>query len=524
MSFWAFYNVVVPILPDPKFNVVYNKRSIIMSIIMFINVAIMPLKAYISEPFPWERNEPVNFLPTCTVNLTLCSPAAFDYFKNQTQSMSNEQTYTSGDTWDIYRFSLPQLPLKSENPSNFLLKLPYSVFFTKFQRQQAYKLAREETNWDDFHSIRVERFFGLINAYSIVWTESNNTMYFAFVRQTTTKTWLVFKFIYRCCLSIYIMFIMWQQYYRYYSHLANNLRQYGINDAKPTDCITIIVGDPTSIVLLNPYVYLAFIVDIWISVEFVARALYRLDQLHNAKLCLLACLYLSRMLWMAYGALILVSYLLKKLHKEKCFHEADPTLTALAVLITTGPLTTLQTHTLIFLDLYYYLFCSFAKDDNSVDSTLPVVVYSLIIALLPITSGLLPQCKNRFCLRERASTIMLFGSFKMNDFKHRFTNYFSLLTFSEPAAIVDGGSIYQLFAHDRKFKRNLGMSQRGADCYLLYGFDQRSTSVRLSLLSCVDPNHLISSRVDENFAVGRFCLDNGKIRLIHGAHNSPWVA
>ncbi|OQR99770.1 hypothetical protein THRCLA_21791 [Thraustotheca clavata] len=58
------------------------------------------------------------------------------------------------------------------------------------------------------------------------------------------------------------------------------------------------------------------------------------------------------------------------------------------------------------------------------------------------------------------------------------------MTFSESAAIVLGGSLYELFVRDRKYKRNLGMSQRGADCYVLFGTCKQRTSVRLSLLSC----------------------------------------
>ncbi|OQR99977.1 hypothetical protein THRCLA_21779, partial [Thraustotheca clavata] len=61
----------------------------------------------------------------------------------------------------------------------------------------------------------------------------------------------------------------------HYYHLANNLRLFGISDAKPTDPIMIIVGDPTSIILLNPYVYLAFIIDIWISIELIVCAFFR---------------------------------------------------------------------------------------------------------------------------------------------------------------------------------------------------------------------------------------------------------
>ncbi|OQR81565.1 hypothetical protein THRCLA_23344 [Thraustotheca clavata] len=519
----ALSTSVAPIVGPPRYTVVFNKRSIFMSMIMFINVAIMPLKAYISEPFPWEPNEHLEFLATCSYNLTSCAPVAFDYFKNQSQNMSNAERYARGDSWDIFRFPLPNLPPRDSEPSSVLLELPYSIFYTQNQREQACQLVKREINFTEFKSIRADCFFGIIFDFALIWTESSDAMYCAFVRQTTSTAWLIFKWIYRCSLCIYIMITMWRRYYRHYFHLAKNLRLLGIEDAMPTDRIEIIMGDPTSIILLNPYVSFVFIVDIWVSIEFVTRAIFRLDQLQDIKLCLLACFYLSRMLWLAYGALILVSYTLKKLHKEKIFDEADPTLTALAVMITTGPITNLQSRILIFIDLYYYLFLPFSSDANSIEIALGVVMYALTIVMLPIGFGLLSKCCRCF---NGQNTIVTksYGSFMMNDIKHRFTNYFNLMTFTEPAPTIKGGTIHQLFARDRKYKRNLGMSQRGADCYLLFGLGKRYTSVRLSLLSCLDPDNVTSSTTDTTTAVGRIHFDNDKVKIVCGAYNSPWIA
>ncbi|OQS04378.1 hypothetical protein THRCLA_20901 [Thraustotheca clavata] len=71
----------------------------------------------------------------------------------------------------------------------------------------------------------------------------------------------------------------------------------------------IVVGDPTSIIQLNPMVSALFIIDFWMSVDFVSRVLLHIEQL--------AYLYLSRTVWMAYGSLSVVSNLLKKMRRER---------------------------------------------------------------------------------------------------------------------------------------------------------------------------------------------------------------
>ncbi|OQS05251.1 hypothetical protein THRCLA_20673 [Thraustotheca clavata] len=357
----------------------------------------------------------------------------------------------------------------------------------------------------------------------MIWTESNDTIYIGFLNATTTRAWLTFKLAYRCCFCIYIMAYMWRQYYQHYYHLAANLRAFGFEKVTRTDRIDIVVGDPTSIILLNPYVSIVFILDVWVSIEFINRAIVRVNQVSDIGLFSVACFYLSRTLWFAYGGLIGVSYLLKKFHKEKSFEEADPTLTAMAVVIAAGPITNVQSHIMFFIDLYHYLFLALSKDENSNEVALSAIVYTFIIGSLPINFGFISK-HFTWIQKYRTSRTASYGSFMMNDIKHRLTHCFNLMTLSDSAVIVEGGSIYQLFELDRKFKRNLGMSQRGADCYLLFGTGNQRTSVRLTLLSCIDPSHHIPTIINKTAAVGRLYFKNNEVRLVHGTYDSPWVA
>ncbi|OQR97104.1 hypothetical protein THRCLA_07099 [Thraustotheca clavata] len=154
--------------------------------------------------------------------------------------------------------------------------------------------------------------------------------------------WLTFKLIDRLSLSAYIVWCMWNKYYCHYIHLAENLRLFGIRDTPKVYEFEIVVGDPTSIILL---IQLSLLCLPSISGSLV-----------GIKEFLLACMYLSRTLWFAYGFLCVASYLLKKFHPEEGFHGVDPTLTAIAVSILAGPFTFFQTRTEMFVHIYNYLF------------------------------------------------------------------------------------------------------------------------------------------------------------------------
>ncbi|OQS05255.1 hypothetical protein THRCLA_20675 [Thraustotheca clavata] len=505
------------------YRVYFNKRSVFASFIMLINVAIMPLKAYISEPFPWKPMEPTQFLASCSPNVILCMPQVLDYIHNKSQGMPVDKTHIEGRQWDVFRFTLPPLPSKDEDPFNYLVEMPFYNFYTPYEQSLVSKIVQRKINISEFRTIQAELIFSVPFSYAVFWTEPNNTLYVGFLKETTTLSWVAFKFSYRIGFCIYIIARMWHQYFQHYHHLAKNLRAFGLEGALRSDSIEIVMGDPTSIILLNPMVSIIFVIDVWVSMEYISVAIAKLNQLVVAHEIAIACLYLSRTLWFAYGTLNGISYILKKIHKEKSFTEADPTLTAMAVMIAVGPLTKVQAQAIFFVQLYYYIFQCFARDTNSNEISIAIVLYTIIIGSLPISFGLTSKWLHK-CHSRRVSSSVAYGSFMMNDIKHRFTHHFNFMSLSEPACIVKGGTLYQLFAQDCKYKQNLAISQRGTDCYLLFGVGDKRTSVRLSLLSSIDTNHHIPSITKPKTAFGQLYLDENKIRLERGADNSPWTA
>ncbi|OQR99773.1 hypothetical protein THRCLA_06396 [Thraustotheca clavata] len=154
---------------------------------------------------------------------------------------------------------------------------------------------------------------------------------------------------------------------------TQNLRRFGIGDAKLTDGIEIVVGDPTSIKLLNPMVSIIFIIDVWVSIEYVHRAIVRVYQTENISAFVIACFYLSG----HYGLLMLCGSR-SKINSNDCDEYIA------------GPITSIQCHSTIFIDIYYFLSHIFSKNENSNDVALAATLYTLTIGALPLIFGFFP--------------------------------------------------------------------------------------------------------------------------------------
>ncbi|KDO20014.1 hypothetical protein SPRG_14162 [Saprolegnia parasitica CBS 223.65] len=107
---------------------------------------------------------------------------------------------------------------------------------------------------------------------------------------------------------------------------------------------------------------------------------------------------------------------------------------------------------------------------------------------------------------------------------------------------VLGGSAYDLFSIDSRFRRMMTVGQNGTDCYVFgYDADNRLTEItRLSLLSRVDltcfglesgkrvrPDACVSPTTPApSLAVGCVHLPRGNrgLDIEFGAEHSPWLA
>ncbi|OQR92369.1 hypothetical protein ACHHYP_03790 [Achlya hypogyna] len=487
---------------------------------MFINLAAMPLKAYISEPFPWTPRESAAYLDGCPTNVTECAPRVLAHFKNISQTLSETAPHATDGTFDLYRLPFPLVPSEGADPHAFLLHMPYAIFFTPRERELTYALLAHSVNLSAINSVQVTSFFGVPISFAVSWAEpstSSNIMFIGYIVAPSSREWVAIKFLYRCVLSIYIVRCMWFDYYRCGRNLGHSVAQYGVPDAAAGP-VEILLGDPTSVILLNPFVSLAFLLDVWFSVEYVNRAIVRADQLYELVTFAVACVYLSRTLWFAYGALNAASWTLKQLQWTRHFRDADPTLLAIVITLAAGPITYAQSQSLYFIDCYYALFRVFASGPDNNDVTLNVLLYTVLLGLLPVVTGFAPTPR-------RCSSGAPPSSYRANNIKHRWATYLCLYSWRHlPVGHPRGGTVYDLFTRDPGYKRNVGMSLRGADCYILYGPVEKRSCVRVSLITSIDPHRRVLILQAKNAAFGHLRLSSDQTpTIVQGADDSPWI-
>jgi len=417
-----------------------------------------------------------------------------------------------------------------DDTSTFIASLPGNIFFSQRCRHYLQEFVTNERNYTNSSNLIVTTLLGSTIMLNGIWINAGNdlngnntqqrgvyTVYFAFQLPEYTMTWRYFKFLFRCLFSSCTAYFVWRQYYRHYLQLKSNLSNNAIRHEKlqfiEVVKYEILVGDPTSIVLFNPLIAIIFSLDIYLSPEILSRSLCRLTQVDDIGLFLVSSLYLSRAIWYSFGSLSLLSLLLKRWHKEKWFCAIDPGLMTVFVAIMVGPFTWLQ-----------------AK----------ILAYAAMLVIMPISYGfnikkIRKHCKCIAKVRNMDSQLML-PVFSNNDIKHHIILMLSTLAsfpwrqLKSPTSI--GGTVYQLFELSPQFKRNLTMSQRGADSYVLcYSTsDIAVVSIRLSLLDCIDlknPNiSIISGKgnvVSQAFGFLQINSTQDKVTLEMGSNGSRWI-
>ncbi|EQC25844.1 hypothetical protein SDRG_16293 [Saprolegnia diclina VS20] len=458
-----------------------------------------PLKAYISEPFPW-HHVPMQGIPDqCDRNFTACAPTLLLALQNQSQQLGPGQVYLATDRFDLVRVSFAALPDPSD-ADTFYLTLPYASFYSIQQRKLFSAIARREMNASAFATTELSLFLGIAISYNAIWIAPNtqnasSDLFICAARVAFPTWWLWLKFAYRLVFGVYLLMCMWRLYFAQYATLVANLERYGIEAAAVGSTLTLVVGDPTSLILVHPRVILGFVLDFWMSADFDGRAYLRVGQVVDPLQFFVACLYLSRTLWFAYGAVVATSNLMKRCGLAKYFHGVDPTYTAIGVAVVAGPFTFVQMQIPALCKLYNTLFVALARRDDTIDISLAALVYTTLIGGLPLVFGLWPR-------------LMFWRTRRPIQFA--------------------GGSIYTLFAKDETWKAILGVSQRSTDCYVLYdvpGNSSHQQGVRLSLTARVEKRRqLVLRDASTGTSVGHIAFEkDDSISLVQGSHGVAWI-
>ncbi|OQR95598.1 hypothetical protein THRCLA_22108 [Thraustotheca clavata] len=339
--------------------------------------------------------------------------------------------------------------------------MPYALFYCRDHKELSMKLGAGLIKPTEFKGAELSVFINSAIMYNAIWIESPEpNQYIAFnstSRVATSMWWHIVKFMYRVLLSFYLGSCLWHQYFCYYSNLKGNLEQFGLPNAPPGTKFIIIVGDPTSVILANGYISIAFVLDFWVSVDFVATAFFRLVQIEALLPFLIACLYLSRTIWFAYGTLLVTSRLLKRVGKESNLHAVDPTLTAFAVILAVGPFTYLQTNVSFMVEIYNFLFAYLSKDSDKVEISVAAVVYTILIGGLPLLVGLRPSWKHskRVPIQPFVQKTIKQSFYADNDMKTRWAMHLSLFSWKKTKLVMNGGDLRDYLAHHPKHQKVL---------------------------------------------------------------------
>ncbi|EQC25850.1 hypothetical protein SDRG_16299 [Saprolegnia diclina VS20] len=493
----------VDVLP-PVFGVRWNWRAVAVSVVMAVNVATMPLVSYLSEPLPWAHDTNATALVSrCAVNVSMCTSDALRFFQAHASVVSNRNRYYHSQDLDMLQTSL-RLPLENETSASWVDSLPYSFYFSLDQVRWATLVAHGELNATG--NVAVSRCLGLPVLLSVLWLSRKDgdysdkaNIYFGYQIAPHAQVAAYVKCVGRVCFAVYILYYMWRHYYRHYQHLLQSLHQYGLYKARPGTVFEIIVGDPTSVILLHPIVPLFFAIDVASSPNYLASASVRVVQVANAQAFCLGCLYLSRTVLFAYGVILLASAGAKALKREHWFTtDVDPTLVAVVVVLIAGPLTLLLAQIPPLMTCFHYLFASTTDDAQATEMVYALLLYALIIGSVPVLLIVASKCRRA---SQKTHKVVAPAPSKRTrrtalregwDLKQRLSMHFVYQGLPTGAVLQPvGGSVYELFARHQCCRKHLGMSLRGEDCYVLYEeAPGRVIEVRLSLLSSLDTRFL----------------------------------
>ncbi|KDO29638.1 hypothetical protein SPRG_05590 [Saprolegnia parasitica CBS 223.65] len=322
-------------------------------------------------------------------------------------------------------------------------------------------------------------------------TNGAYTLYYV-LRIYAYPEWLWLKLAYRLCLTCYLLLLLWRRYYGPYVQLERVLAVHGHRtDLENLGAwrYTIVLGDPTALVLMSTNVALAFLVDIWISSDTLGVAILRSSQNQDLPLLLISFLYLSRVVWIAYAAICLVSRWLKRSGNKRRFSQIDPTLLAVVVSIYGPLLTWLGSNVSFFLSTYSYLLdCLVSDEDEAIEVFLVAIFYMVLMGSMPLLYGFgVPYLRHR---KITPLTRSFYASWRNNNAKNRlfFTAFCINHRRNDDSDLVSlGGTLYSIFELNPRYQVSPAICSRAADVFVLcYERDVPRAKIRLSLLSNLD--------------------------------------
>ncbi|OQR90464.1 hypothetical protein ACHHYP_05482 [Achlya hypogyna] len=470
-----------------------NRSALAISLVMAINLASMPMKAYLSESFPWNVDPQISAVPSnfTEFNVTALATLQEKYTASSLPAGSAFYLDTRHNVQVLRQVLRPHPPTPpQECLHEFLRGMPGTIYYGSAMRSLlcAFAAANRsivDVDWAGRGTCTHTQMLGIKLGRQCIWLSVGDGLKRVNASGTYTLTyvlhiysypmWLWLKLGLRGALTTYVVHLMWRDYYRHYADLEHVLLVHGHRRdilRQNSWAYEVVMGDPTAIVLADKYVSTIFLLDIWISADTLGVAIVRSSQNEDIPLLLLSFLYLSRVVWIAYAAICFTAAVLKRRHKEHVFAQVDPTVLALVVALYGPLLTWLGSNVAFNLAVYQYLLeCIVSNRDEAIEVFIVAVFYMLLMGSMPLMYGFGITYYRPIKVVPKRPTA--YASFRYNNLKNR-----ALF------AVLRTGK----YDHDGDLVA-LGGTLRAADCFLLCFYnDKLHEKIRLSPLQSLDCN------------------------------------
>ncbi|KAF0694804.1 Aste57867_14328 [Aphanomyces stellatus] len=530
-------------------RVTLNRKSVVLSIVFCLNLVAMPLKVYLSEAAPMANPttyRPPSMFPAIELSIsTLYIQQLRLLYNRTTLPPSATYYYDATNDVEVMRTVVSPSAVDCLDTPWLLNQILGSVYFPPdLLADMANALcdnstARPSTTVDRLWRMNFVEVYAFVSAAWVVpgddvhdtpsssspSSNKTSTVYSVFIPVTKPTPWRVGKLIFRLVLCIWIARIC-VRYYEHVRHLRANLRRFVLHTHSSAVQYEIILGEPTCLVLANPFLCAAFVADLWASTESVAQACLRVCQTNDPFLFLVGMVYLSRMVWCAYLGLALLNPILKRTRRTHVVAPANTTALALAAFLAGGGLTYVQSSWPAMVAIYTWLF---ALDSSlggvhivRMNTFFVVLVYSLTMTALPCgvsaanaSFNFLWYCwYHRFRPKISIMSLHVLSSSRRNSTRRNSVRRKSIERMAEPprhfaesqldfndvkqrlilwlcrvrsmarSDLCTGGSFYPFFHLFPMFQRHCTISQRGSDCYI-FGYNNAKTLIEVTRVSLV---------------------------------------
>ncbi|ETV77031.1 hypothetical protein H257_08947 [Aphanomyces astaci] len=561
-------------------RVKFHWKSLCLSMLFLLNLVLMPLKPYLTEVSPIEPENKYRPSYLTAVNTS----------EEQTQACWMSQMYNAStmtlDTLyfvdslrivEVMRTVAPNEICSDEAElANIVDAVRGIIFFTPaFKQSLTVRWGCGGATPTPYQHLPPQVWLLTLGSIpvstSVAWVVPENegtTVYYAYMPGIKSQAWRLTILCFRLVASVWIFHLSIAGYYNHVRHLRGNLDAFPLHGYTKASRYEIVVGEPTCIVLANPWLCLWFLLDLVTNTEYIGMACLRVCQINNLVYFCLGMLYLGRTVWCGYTALAVLNILLKRRHKAHWVKPTNTTILALAASLAGGGIMYIQTEWQEHLDMYFTLYVVHYVSDTHETTTMEtapaMLVYALSMTMLPFAIAATQHVANfllhhwKLCRAGRITSMLISSArhsltrsmmvsptmpeaprhthqsqCEYNDVKHRVVLWLCGLTKLKPRHFT-GGSIYSLFRAAPGYQAQCTLSQRGGDCYILCydSSDRLLECTRVTLVSQVDLAHQtqLLQQKTTSAAVGRVVLgldrNHGStvMELFQGERNSPWIA